>query len=130
MWIHEDIEAVISRHSQDLNGMLNPFFIISAWSSCLDRLPGEDVSDSIVTPLLQPGKVYMCIFLRERARMKVDVVSIEEIVRDMRREIWGAGILRIARQVDSSECYLTAMGIAELAIFNSKPQGHNVRSKV
>jgi hypothetical protein len=60
--------------------MLNPFFVIYTWPGGLDGLPGKYISNSIVTPAFQSGEVDMCILWREGSRMKVYVVSIEEVL--------------------------------------------------
>jgi hypothetical protein len=130
MRIQEDVEAIISCLPQDLNCMLNPFFVVFAWPGRLDCLPGKYVSDCIVAPLFQPVEVDMSIFSRERASMKINIISIKKIVGYMRWKIRRAGILCVPCEIDSSERYLTAMGIAELAIFNSKPQGHVVLVRI
>ena len=128
--IHEYIEAIISRLPQDLNGMLDPFFVVFPWPSRLNCLPSKYISDGIVTPLLQPGEVDMGIPFGEGAGVKVDIISIKKLVGNVRWQVGRAGILCIPSEVDSSESYLTAMGVAELAILNGKPQWHTVHTQI
>ena len=128
MRVHEDIETVIFRLPQHFNRMLDPFFIVFPRSCRLDCLPSKNISNGIVTPLLQPREVDICLFFRERAATKVNIIPIEKVLGDMRRQLRRAGILCIASEIDSSKCYLAAMGVTELAILNSKPQRHVVQA--
>jgi hypothetical protein len=43
--------------------------------------------------------------------MEIDIVSVKEVLRNMGRLIWIAGIFRISGDVDSSKSDLSAMGI-------------------
>ena len=104
--------------------MLDPLFVVFARASTLDCLPSKYIPDGIIPQPLQPSKVDMCVLAGKGPRMKVDTISVKKFVGNMGRLVWIAGILRISCQIDTSEGYLTTTGIAELAIFNSKPQGH------
>jgi hypothetical protein len=75
--------------------MLNPFFVIYARTRGLDRLPGEDIPYSIVPPALQSGEVDMGILQGEGPGMKIYTVSIEEVLRNMRRLVRIAGVLGV-----------------------------------
>jgi hypothetical protein len=110
--------------------MLDPFFIVFAWPSCLDCLPRKYISDGVIPPPFQPGEVDMGISFVERAGVKVDIISIKKLVGDVRWQVGSAGIFRIPSEVNSSESYLTAVGVPELAILNSKPQWHTVHTQV
>jgi hypothetical protein len=70
----------------------------------------------------------MRVFLWKGARMEIDIVSVEEVLWDMGRLIWIAGVFRISGAIDSSKGDFSAMGIAEVALFNCESQGsHHVR---
>ncbi len=65
----------------------------------------------------------MCIFLRERARVEIDIVSIEEVLWDVRRLIRVAGIFGISSYVDSAKSDLSSVVIAEMALLDCESQG-------
>jgi hypothetical protein len=70
----------------------------------------------------------MRVFLWKGARIEIDIVSVEEVLWDMGRLIWIAGVFRISGAIDSSKGNFSAMGIAEVALFNCESQGsHHVR---
>ena len=129
VWIQKYIETILPCYPQDLNCMLNPFFVVLPRSGRLDCLPGKYIPNSIITKLFQPVEVDASIFYGERACMEINVISVKKLVGNVRGQIWRTGILRVPGEVDSSECYLSAMRITELAIFNSKPQGHVVYTR-
>ncbi len=83
VWIHEDVEAIFPRQTQHLDSMLDPIFIIFPGSSGFNSLPGKDVSDGVVSPTLQPGKMDVGIFEGKGSGMKVDMIAVKELFQDM-----------------------------------------------
>ena len=65
----------------------------------------------------------MCVFLGKWPRVKVDIVSVEESLRDMGGLLWIAWVFRISRDVDSSQSDLPSMPISKVAILNGQSQG-------
>lgn len=79
MGVHEDVKAVISSSSEDLNSMLDPFLIVYAWPSGLKSLPSKHISDGIVSPTLQAREVEVCILEGKGTTVEIDVIAIEEV---------------------------------------------------
>ncbi|KAG9859205.1 glycosyl hydrolase-like protein, partial [Aureobasidium melanogenum] len=99
--VHEDVEAVLLGQAQDVDGMLDPLFIILSWTSMLDSLPGINVTDCIVSPSLQAVEVGMGFFKTERSSSEGDVITFEELVFDMRTLIGIQRVFGIASDVYS-----------------------------
>lgn len=128
--IHKNVKSVVSREPQYVDSVLHPFFIVCPRPSRFDSLPRKDISYGVVSPSLQSRKVEVGILLGKRSRMEIDVISIEEVFWDMGWLIWIAWKLGVSGHVNPSECYLTSMSIAEVAIFNRKSEGcHTVQSR-
>lgn len=83
MRVHEDVKAKISSLTKDIDGVLDPLLVILTWTLVLDSFPSEDVAYSIVTPPSQAGKVLASLLDSKRSADELDVVAIEEPVRDM-----------------------------------------------
>ena len=122
MGIHKYVKPIIFGQSQDTNGVLNPLLVVYARSSRLNSLPCKYVSNGIVSPALQSGKMDMCILARKGAGMEIDIVSVKEVFWDMGRLVWIAGIFRISGDVYSSQSDLSAMGIEEMAVLDRESQ--------
>lgn len=80
MRVHKHIEAVISGDSENLNGVLNPFFVVYSRSSRLNGFPCENIADAVIAVPLQSRKVQSSILLGEGSGAKVDLVTVEEVV--------------------------------------------------
>ena len=48
--IHKYVKAVLSRHPQNFKSMLDPFFVVFAWTGPFYSFPCKDVPDRIVAP--------------------------------------------------------------------------------
>lgn len=83
MRIHKNVEAERLRFPEHSDSMLYPLVIISSRPSMLYRLPGKDVSDRVVAPAAQPGKVCGCILDGEGPVHEGDVIAVEEAVGDV-----------------------------------------------
>lgn len=59
MRIHENIELVLLSYPEDLDRELDPLLVIDAGTSMFNGLPGENVSNCVVTPLAQSLKMDM-----------------------------------------------------------------------
>jgi hypothetical protein len=71
----------------------------------------------------------MRIFFGERPASKLDVVTVEEVGRDVGGLIGRARVLGIAGDVDASQGHLATVNIAELAILDEQPKpGHFLSS--
>jgi hypothetical protein len=62
------------------------------------------------------------VLLPEGPAVELDIVAIEEVVGDMRRDIWGARELGVSGNVYSTEQNMPAKVIPELAILDGKSQ--------
>jgi hypothetical protein len=65
----------------------------------------------------------MGVFARERSGVEVNIVSVEEILWNMRRLVGVARVFRISSYVDSSKSYLSSMGVSEMPILDCQSQG-------
>jgi hypothetical protein len=61
-----------------------------------------------------------CIFERERSVYERDVVAVEELLGNVRGQIWGCGELRVGGAIDAMERDLTILGIAECATVDAQ----------
>ena len=100
MRVHEDEEAVILGHPEDLDGVLDPFLIVDARAAGLDSLPGEDITDCVVAKAFQARKVDVCMFSREWPGMELYAVPIEEVIAVLGRLVGRARVLCVAGDVD------------------------------
>jgi hypothetical protein len=57
--------------------------------------------------------------------MEIDIVSIKEVLRDMRRLIWIARKFGVSCNVDSTQSGLPSVGVAEVAVLNCESQGRH-----
>jgi hypothetical protein len=61
VWIHEDVETIISSEPKNGYGVLNPFLIILSRPSIFNSFPCENIANRVVTPL--PEAREMCMSL-------------------------------------------------------------------
>jgi len=81
--IHEDVKTKAFCYSEDGYRVLYPILIIPPRPFMLNRLPGENISNRVVSPPPQPRKVCGSIVNRERAVYEGDIVAVEELVGDV-----------------------------------------------
>ena len=103
MRIHEDVEVVLLCLAEHGNGMVYPCLIVLARPCMLYSLPRKDVPDGVVSPTSQPCKVCAGILEREGTIDEGDIVTIEEILGNMRRLVWGRGEFGIGGGVYAME---------------------------
>lgn len=103
MGVHDHIEAVLPRHLEQADGVLDPFLIVDTGPAGFDGFPCEDISDRIVAVLSEASEVYMCFFRSEWPRVEVYGIWIEEPVIDVRRLIGMTGELGVSGHVDATE---------------------------
>ena len=101
--IHENVEAEALGHSQYFDRMLDPLFVVLAWSLMFDSLPGEDVPDGIVPPASQSGKVVMGILDSKRPVYKGNMIALKEAIGHMGGLIRIRGKLCVSGHVDTME---------------------------
>jgi hypothetical protein len=97
--------------------VLNPSLVVLARPGRLDGFPGKDISQGVVAVSFYPRKVFVSFLFRERACVELDVVTIEKGFANKGRLVWLAGILGVAGTVDPPKDYLSAVAIAEVAVF-------------
>ncbi len=59
--------------------------------------------------------------------MEIDVVPVEEVLGNVRGLIWIARELCVSRNIDPTQRNLSAVGVAEMAVFNCESQGGHCR---
>lgn len=122
MGIHEHVETIRSGYSQYVESMLDPGFVIDPRAGRLNGLPCEDIPERVVSIPPESREVLMCIGKRKRPRMELNGVALEKVVGDVGGLVGGAGVLGITCAIYSPENDLSAVGIAELAVFNRQPK--------
>jgi hypothetical protein len=128
--VHEYIELILLRYSQDLDRKCNPLIIIDAWTGMLDGLPRENVSDRIISPFAQAFEVSMGVIKRERAPYEGDIIGLEELVFDIRGNVRVLRVFGIACHVDASQHNLPIIAIPErLPVDMQAQRTHAVRVK-
>lgn len=85
--------------------MLDPLLIVYSRARRFDGFPGKNISNCIVAPPLQTWEMKMGILLWKWSTVERNCVSIEEVLGDMWRLIWIAGIFCISGYVDTTERY-------------------------
>jgi hypothetical protein len=126
MRVHEDVETKLLCLAEHSDGMLYPLLVIPPRPSMLYRLPGVDVSDGVVAPAAQPGKVSGSILYGEGPVDEGDVVAVEEAVGDVRRLVGGRGELGVGGAVDAVESDLAVLVVAEGPPLDAQTEGRHV----
>lgn len=124
MRVHEDVEAILSCCSQHSNCVLYPLLVVLLRSLMLYSFPSEDISDSVVAEFLKASEMDVCILQRKRALVEVDMITVEEVGRDMRRDFRCAWVFGIAGHVNTADRHLSSIGVLEVAILDSESQRH------
>jgi hypothetical protein len=110
--IHEDVEAIVLRYTQDLYGVGNKVFIVNSWAAMFESFPGKNIPQSIVTPSFQLPEMLVSFFLGEGSVDEGNVVSVEEVSWFM------GGLVRMSWElgsrvyINSSKGDLAAVGVS------------------
>lgn len=81
--VHEDVETIVLCHSQHGDGVLYPLLVVLSGALVLDGLPGEDISDGVVSPAAQAGEMTAGILDGKGTVDKGNGIALEEVVDDV-----------------------------------------------
>jgi hypothetical protein len=85
--IHEDVETIVFGNAQYAYCVLDKGLVVLSRPLMLDGLPCEDIPYGVVPPGSQPCEVSGGIIQGKGSVHKRNIVAVEEVLRDMGRDV-------------------------------------------